>query len=100
MQTTVFVFEIGAWQGTLGSQDPDEEVMDVVLVSLMDALDKLQSGGWRGIREPLLAYLRGEAPAGTMWMYREDVKGQNFVCCLPQSCNGPPNQHTNSCGAA
>jgi 8-oxo-dGTP diphosphatase len=78
-QTFAFVFEIGAWHGVLGSCDPDGEVVDVALMPLPDALEHLGSSTWSGIRDPLLCYLRDEAPAGTMWFYREHNNEQQLV---------------------
>lgn len=78
-QTFAFVFEIGAWHGVLGIHDPDGEVIDVALMPLTDALERLQGSGWRGIRDPLLAYLGGEAPAGSVWFYREQNNEQGVL---------------------
>ena len=66
-QTVVFAFEVAAWQGLLGSHDPDREVLDVELVPLVAAIRRLEgNGGWPGIQTPLLAYLRGDNPNDTL----------------------------------
>jgi 8-oxo-dGTP pyrophosphatase MutT (NUDIX family) len=76
-QTLAFVFEVAQWQGTLQCRDPDAEVCGVELVPSAEAICRLQeNGGWLGIQEPLLAYLRGEVQAGAMWFYREEPDGQ------------------------
>ncbi len=83
-QTLFFVFEIAQWQGTLQCQDPDGKVHSVELVEQVEAISRLQgNGGWPGIEEPLLAYLRGEVQEGTMWFYREGSDGQRCLGTLP-----------------
>jgi hypothetical protein len=32
---------------------------------------RLAAIGWRGMREPLIAYLSRSAPPGALWQYRE-----------------------------
>nr|WP_309690137.1 NUDIX hydrolase [Armatimonas sp.] len=70
-QTIAYCFEIDSWSGVLQSADPDNEILSVALVPLADALQLLESIPWLAVREPLLAYLRGECPTGTLWFYRE-----------------------------
>jgi 8-oxo-dGTP diphosphatase len=83
MQTVVFIFEVGQWHGSLQSNDPDAEVIGAELVPCAQAIGRLAAnGGWPGIQEPLLAYLRGDARAGTMWFYREDLGIQSLVMCV------------------
>ena len=83
-QTLAFVFEVEMWQGTLSSQDPDAEVLEVELVACTEAINRLeQNGGWTGIQAPLLAYLQGTAPAGTFWFCRQDVEGQHLISSIP-----------------
>ena len=83
MQTVVFIFEVGQWHGSLQSNDPDAEVIGVELMPCAEAIGRLAAnGGWPGIQEPLLAYLRGDARAGTMWFYREDLGIQSLVMCV------------------
>lgn len=83
-QTVVFAFEVKAWQGPLGSHDPDGEVLDVELVPFNAAIRRLEgNGGWLGIQTPLLTYLRGDVPAGACWCCREDGAGQQLVWRSP-----------------
>lgn len=83
-QTVFFAFEVEVWQGPLGSHDPDGEVLDVELVPLVAAIRRLEgNGGWPGIQTPLLAYLRGDVPAGACWCYREDGAGQHLCWRFP-----------------
>jgi 8-oxo-dGTP diphosphatase len=80
MQTVTFVFEVAQWHGALQFDDPDDETLGVELVPYAEAIRRLETnGGWPGIQEPLLAYLRGEVRAGTIWFYREDLGVQALV---------------------
>ena len=82
-QVVALIFEVGAWQGTLGAQDPDEEVLAVALAPLDDAIHRLATnGGWVGIQEPLLAYLRGSARPGSAWFYREEAGIQHLIASV------------------
>lgn len=79
-QTIAFVFEIEVWRGPLAVADPDNEVIQAALVPQAEAIERLQrNGGWRGIQEPLLAYLQADVSAGSMWFYRDKGEGQEFV---------------------
>jgi 8-oxo-dGTP pyrophosphatase MutT (NUDIX family) len=82
-QTLAFVFEVVQWQGVFQCQDPDGKVYGVELVDLVEAIHRLQqNGGWPGVQTPLLAYLRGDVPAGTMWFYCEEPDGQRQLGVL------------------
>jgi len=70
-QFFAYVFDIHQWSGTLEIADPDGEIRDAAFVPLPEALTKLQTIPWRSMREPLLAYLRGEVSAGCVWLYRQ-----------------------------
>lgn len=70
-QTLAFLFDIATWTGTLGPQDPDHDVRQVTWCPLPEALRRLEAIGWHGMRDPLLAYLRGEVPPGSLWCYEE-----------------------------
>ena len=81
-QTIAHVLEIEAWSGAFQSADPDNEVLQVALVPVPDAPTLLSEIHWTAVREPLLAYLRGECPTGTLWFYRELDGVQVFLDCL------------------
>ena len=82
-QVVALIFEVGAWHGTLGAQDPDVEVLAVALTPLDEAIHRLATnGGWLGIREPLLAYLRGDARPGSAWFYRELAGEQRLIASI------------------
>jgi ADP-ribose pyrophosphatase YjhB (NUDIX family) len=83
MQTVALIFEVAQWHGALQSNDPDAEAFGAELVPLAEAISRLAAnGGWPGIQEPMLAYLRGETPAGSAWFYREDLGIQSLVACI------------------
>jgi 8-oxo-dGTP diphosphatase len=82
-QTLAFLFESADWHGVLRPQDPDGEVTSVELVALAEGIKRLEeNGGWPGIGEPLLAYLRGDVAAGQLWLYREGAEGQRLHSTL------------------
>lgn len=83
MQTVVFIFEVAQWHGALESDDPDAEAFGAELVPYAEAWNRLAAnGGWPGIQAPLLAYLRGETRAGSVWFYREELGIQSLVACI------------------
>jgi 8-oxo-dGTP diphosphatase len=83
MQTVVFIFEVAQWHGALQSNDPDAEAFGAELVPYAEASRRLAAnGGWPGIQQPLQAYLRGDARAGSMWFYREDLGIQSLIACI------------------
>lgn len=71
LQTIAYCFEIDAWSGELVSADPDEEILQVALIPLTEVPARLEAIHWTAVREPLLAYLSGACPRGTLWLYRE-----------------------------
>jgi 8-oxo-dGTP diphosphatase len=82
-QTLVFVFEVEQWHGEPASDDPDGEVLHAELVPAAEAIARLAAnGGWPGFQGPILAYLKGEARAGTLWLYREVEHRQHLVGAL------------------
>ena len=82
-QTIAHVFEIDQWSGELKSADPDNEILHVEFVPLTAAPQLLAEIHWLAVREPLLAYLRGECPTGTLWFYRELNGVQVFLDRFP-----------------
>ncbi len=91
-QTLAFAFPILGWSGTPASRDPDGDVLDARWVAQDEAIARLAAVGWRGMREPLVAYLGGSAPAGTIWQYREVDGEQRLLTRLPN----PPHTDTRS----
>ena len=73
---TTFCFEIGDWTGTVRPDDPDHIVLDARFLSFPDAISQLESTlPLRVMREPIIAYLRGEARPGGGWFYRTQSDG-------------------------
>ena len=68
---THLVFAVAQWQGKLGPpDDPDDPVLEARFMPIVEAVDYLSYLPWRVLREPIVAHLRGEAAAGTHWLYR------------------------------
>ena len=76
-QSTAFVFEIGAWKGELGAADPDGIVLEPRFLPQPEAIHKLEELPMRIMSEPIVAYLRGETGAGTVWLYRRQGDGSD-----------------------
>ena len=55
--------------GPLSSPDPEGDVQAVEMVPLATAIERLGAIPERVVREPLLAYLAGDRPAGCLWSY-------------------------------
>jgi 8-oxo-dGTP pyrophosphatase MutT (NUDIX family) len=55
--------------GAIDSPDPGGTVQVVELVPLATAIERLGATHERVVREPLLAYLTGDRPAGGFWSY-------------------------------
>ena len=85
-RSLTFVFEVEEWIGSLKPADPDHLILDAEFVPLSEALERLQSIPWRAMREPIIAYLREEVEAGSMWLYRTTSPGEDeLVARLPAS---------------
>lgn len=81
-RVTFYLIEVVGWEGSLVPDDPDGEVVSAALVPLADASARLGST-WAAIREPLFAYLLGDAPTGSLWLFRETDGQQALVARLP-----------------
>ncbi len=76
-RTTTFVFEVNVWSGEPCAQDPDRLVSTVAFVPPADAIGKLDRLPLRVMREPIVAYLRGEVECGAVWLYRKRTDGKD-----------------------
>ncbi|MEW5717255.1 MAG: NUDIX hydrolase [Chloroflexota bacterium] len=77
---TVFVFEVDAWKGAICINDPDGVILQARFVSVADAIRKFEETlSYRVMREPIVAYLRGEAKSGAMWFYRRQADGSDAL---------------------
>jgi 8-oxo-dGTP pyrophosphatase MutT (NUDIX family) len=69
--TEAQIFEVTRWTGDFDIQDPDGLVMEVAFIPLEQAINtEIPKIGFRPMFEPLLSYLRGDSPAGSVWRYR------------------------------
>lgn len=78
-QSLVVVFEIATWQGTLHMADPDQMILEAKFVPIPEALARIAALPWRRMREPLGAYLTGNAPPGSLWLYRQHNGTEQLV---------------------
>jgi ADP-ribose pyrophosphatase YjhB (NUDIX family) len=62
--------------GPVSSPDPEGDVQTVEMVPLATAIERLGAIPERVVREPLLAYLAGDRPAGCFWSYLFPGTGQ------------------------
>lgn len=62
--------------GAIGSPDPSGTVQVVELVPVATAIERLAATHERMVREPLIAYLTGDRPAGGFWSYPLPDTGQ------------------------
>jgi 8-oxo-dGTP diphosphatase len=69
-QSTIRVFEVAAWQSEPAPADPDQLVDTVAFFPLAAAIIHLRALPWTTMREPVVAYLDADEPAGTTWLYR------------------------------
>jgi 8-oxo-dGTP diphosphatase len=79
--STAFVFEVARWAGAPPSRAaaPDALVSEARFMPLADAIDRLDQLPWRAMREPIVAYLRGEVRAGALWCYRREQDGSEAL---------------------
>jgi ADP-ribose pyrophosphatase YjhB (NUDIX family) len=79
-QVLAYFFEATEWTGELGGADPDDEILDVQLVPLAEAITRIEkNNAWPCMKRPLLTYLREECIAGAHWLFREDAEGQHLI---------------------
>jgi ADP-ribose pyrophosphatase YjhB (NUDIX family) len=71
--------------GAIDSPDPEGDVQVVELVPLATAMERLGATPGRVAREPLLAYLAGDRPAGCLWSYPVAGTGPGPACFEPRS---------------
>jgi ADP-ribose pyrophosphatase YjhB (NUDIX family) len=65
-----YVYEIADWSGEFSINDPDNKVQEVSLIPLVEAIEALAKISYLPMCVPPVAYLRGEAVAGTVYRYR------------------------------
>lgn len=80
---TAVVCEVAEWHGELVADDPDCFVSAARVFPQAEAIALLDQLEYRVMREPIVAYLRGEAPAGAMWLYRRGEDGADTLLERP-----------------
>ncbi len=76
--STVFVFEVAAWQGGVRIDDPDNLISEAYFMSLAEAVDKLTTHPAPIMRDPIVAYLHGAVGRGTVWSYQPPARRQRY----------------------
>ena len=85
-QSFAFIFEVTSWIGTLAHNDPDAVILDVAFYPISEAVAKVQTLPWQVMREPLIAYLQGLIPPGSVWLYRQGYDGsQQLITSIKAS---------------
>jgi len=74
-QPLVFIFEVPEWEGTIRPADPDGLILKAIFLTLPEAIGRLRALPWSSMREPVVAYLRGETRPGSVWLYRRQPEG-------------------------
>jgi hypothetical protein len=59
----------------LQAADPDELILDMAFLPIPEAIRRLQALPLTVMREPAVAYVNGDAPPGTLWVYRHQADG-------------------------
>lgn len=72
-QTYGFVFAVAEYRGEIEIADPDNLILSAHFLPRTEAIARLSNQRlWRAAREPIVAYLQGEATPGATWLYRHD----------------------------
>ena len=69
INSIAIAFNVVRWRGTPKPDDPDGLVFDCRFVSLPESIELVERLPYRTMREPLLAYLTGDAELGKLWEY-------------------------------
>jgi 8-oxo-dGTP diphosphatase len=78
-QWAAVTFEIDRWHGEPAPADPDGLILEVEFLTPAEAAARLEALPWRRMREPVVAYLRGEAERGSLWCYRRQPDGEETL---------------------
>jgi 8-oxo-dGTP diphosphatase len=82
-QPLVFIFEVARWEGAIHIKDPDGLILEASFLPLPEAIGKLRALPWPSMREPVVAYLSGEAGPGSAWLYRRHADGNEDLIAYP-----------------
>lgn len=72
-QALAFVFEVRVDDGDIAPDDPDAFIQEARWVAEQEAIALLAQHPIRVMREPIVAYLRGEVGPGALWCYQRGV---------------------------
>lgn len=78
-QMVVYGFEVRDWTGEISCEDPDGLVLDARFFPLVRAIEAVEAIPWLDDPRPITAYLRGELPAGVLWLYRAEPGGKDIL---------------------
>jgi 8-oxo-dGTP diphosphatase len=95
-RSTAFVFAVEGWTGTLNTTptDPDGFVQEARFMPVAEAVAALAANPSRMMREPILAYLKGEVAPGAAWFYRRGPEGKEIlVARIASQSDTPPEGH-------
>ncbi|HYF92738.1 MAG TPA: NUDIX domain-containing protein [Symbiobacteriaceae bacterium] len=77
-QFTAFAFEVADWSGEPQTRDPDGVVLEARFVPMAEALRLVaETLPWAVMRDPALAYMKGETAPGALWVYRREGPNQD-----------------------
>ncbi|HET8568312.1 MAG TPA: NUDIX hydrolase [Candidatus Limnocylindria bacterium] len=62
-------YEATAWHGSIAVDDPDGKVVEARFLSLDDAIAALEAAPYAAMRDPELAWLRGQCALGRVFRY-------------------------------
>ncbi len=70
-QLIAMIHEVTAWEGQLEINDPDSFILTAKFMPHDEAIECVGSGlDFAPMRDPIVAYLRGDMAAGATWFYR------------------------------
>jgi ADP-ribose pyrophosphatase YjhB (NUDIX family) len=74
-QTLAIIHEVTAWEGQLGINDPDDLILTVKFCPREEAVENVGRGlNYAPMRDPIVAYLRGDVSAGATWLYERTIE--------------------------
>ncbi|MGH2535955.1 MAG: NUDIX hydrolase [Candidatus Promineifilaceae bacterium] len=71
----VFGYDVYSWKGEPQPAEPDAFAFEMAFYAPAEAAALLELLPWRSRGEPAAAYLRGQAPPGVSWHYRQPARG-------------------------
>lgn len=84
-QSLAFIFEIITWSGMIHEYVQDDLILGAAFYEIPNAVAKLQTLPWQVMRQPLIAYLEGMVPRGSVWLYRQSPEGNTQLIATLQA---------------